>query len=47
VLESRPMASRPSVGLVNFKWDVLNQQRETVMTMQGWGMFGRRDPAPS
>jgi len=45
VLESRPMASRPSVGLVNFKWDVLNQQRETVMTMQGWGMFGRRAPA--
>jgi len=47
VLETRPMASRPSVGLVSSKWEVLNQQREVVLTMQGWGMFGRRDPAPS
>ncbi len=45
VLESRPMASRPTVGLVSSKWEVLNQRRETVMTMQGWGMFGRREAA--
>ena len=45
-LESRPMASRPSVGLVLSKWEVLNQHREVVMTMQGWGMFGRRPPPP-
>jgi acyl dehydratase len=45
VLETRPMASRPSVGLVSSKWEVLNQHREPVLTMQGWGMFGRRDPA--
>ena len=44
-LESRPMASRPKVGLVLSKWDVLNQDRELVLTMQGWGMFGRRTPA--
>jgi acyl dehydratase len=44
-LESRPMASRPKVGLVLSKWEVLNQQRELVLTMQGWGMFGRREPA--
>lgn len=44
-LESRPMASRPKVGLVLSKWEVLNQQREPVLTMQGWGMFGRREPA--
>jgi acyl dehydratase len=46
-LESRPMASRPKVGLVLSKWEVLNQQRELVLTMQGWGMFGRREPAAS
>ena len=44
-LEARPMASRPHVGLVLSKWEALNQRREVVMTMQGWGMFGRR-PAP-
>jgi acyl dehydratase len=42
VLESRPMASRPTVGLVSSKWEVLNQHREVVLSMQGWGMFGRR-----
>lgn len=44
-LEARPMASRPSVGLVLSKWEVLNQHREVVLTMQGWGMFGRRETA--
>ena len=44
-LEARPMASRPSVGLVLSKWEVLNQHREGVLTMQGWGMFGRREAA--
>jgi acyl dehydratase len=44
-LESRPMASRANVGLVLSKWEVLNQHRELVLTMQGWGMFGRRTPA--
>ena len=44
-LEARPMASRPSVGLVLSKWEVLNQRREVVLTMQGWGMFGRREPS--
>jgi acyl dehydratase len=45
VLETRPMASRPKVGLLLSKWEVLNQDREVVLTMQGWGMFGRRTPA--
>ena len=44
VLQARPMASRPTVGLVQSRWEVLNQARETVLTMQGWGMFGRRTP---
>lgn len=43
VLEARPMASRPGIGLVRSQWEVLNQDRDVVMTMQGWGMFGRRD----
>jgi acyl dehydratase len=45
VLETRPMASRAHVGLVRSQWEVLNQRREVVMTMKGWGMFGRREPA--
>ena len=44
VLEARPMNSRPKVGLILSKWEVLNQHRELVLTMQGWGMFGRRVP---
>ena len=45
VLEARPMKSRPAVGLILSKWEVLNQDRDLVLTMQGWGMFGRRTPA--
>ncbi|HEX2540759.1 MAG TPA: MaoC family dehydratase [Caldimonas sp.] len=46
VLESRPLASRPHVGLVRSSWQVLNQDEVTVLTMEGHGMFGRRS-APS
>lgn len=42
VLESRPMGSRPDVGLVRSRWEVLNQDREVVLRMEGWGMFRRR-----
>lgn len=42
VLEARPMKSRPGVGLIKSRWEVLNQDRETVMTMEGWGMYGQR-----
>jgi acyl dehydratase len=42
VLDARPMASRPGVGLIRSSWEVLNQHAEAVMTMQGWGMFRRR-----
>jgi len=44
-LDARPMASRATVGLVLSKWEALNQHREVVLSMQGWGMFGRREPA--
>ena len=46
VLEARVMNSRPHVGLVLSRWRVFNQAGEDVMTMQGWGMFGLRHPAP-
>jgi acyl dehydratase len=42
VLESRPMQSRPDVGLVKSRHEVLNQHGEVVMQMEGHGMFGRR-----
>jgi acyl dehydratase len=42
VLEARPMASKPHVGLVRSRWEVMNQRSETVLTMEGWGMFARR-----
>jgi acyl dehydratase len=45
ILQARLMNSRPGVGLVQSHWTVLNQQRETVMTMKGWGMYGCRPPA--
>ncbi len=42
VLQARPMASKPHIGLVQSQWEMLNQNDEIVLTMQGWGMFGRR-----
>jgi acyl dehydratase len=45
VLESRPSASRSDVGLVKGRWEATNQAGELVMTMEGWGMFGRRPAA--
>ena len=45
ILESRVMNSKPHVGLVLSRWRLSNQDGVDVMTMQGWGMFGRRDAA--
>jgi acyl dehydratase len=42
VLEARPMASKPQVGLVRSRWEMRNQHGVPVLTMEGWGMFGRR-----
>ena len=44
VLEARPLESKPQVGLVRNRWEVLNQQGEEVMQMEGYGMFRRRSP---
>ena len=43
VLEARPMASKPHVGLVRSAWAIRNQHGEAVLTMEGWGMFRRRE----
>jgi len=43
-LEVRASASRPDMGLVKTRWEVFNQNDERVMTMEGYGMFRRRDP---
>lgn len=42
VLDTRPSKSRPEMGLVKSRWEAVNQQGETVMTLEGWAMFGRR-----
>lgn len=42
VLETRVSASRPNAGLVKSRWEAVNQRGELVLTMEGWGMFGRR-----
>lgn len=42
VLEARPLASKPGVGLVKSHWDVLNQADEVVMQMVGLSMMRRR-----
>lgn len=45
VQETKASKTRPQIGLVRSQWEVFNQHRELVMTMEGWGMFGRRQPA--
>ncbi len=47
ITESRPMASKPTVGIVRGVWDVFNQHGDKVLHMEGYGMFRRRHPAPA
>ena len=42
VVASRASATRKGVGLVKHRWDAVNQAGELVLTMEGWGMFGRK-----
>jgi len=44
VVETRASKSRPEMGLVKTIWEVFNQDGELVMTMEGYGMFQRREP---
>lgn len=43
VLESRASTTRKGVGLVKHRWEGVNQRGELALTMEGWGMFGRKD----
>ncbi len=45
ITESRPMKSRPDVGLTRTVWEMFNQRGEQVLMMDGYGMFRRRTPA--
>ena len=44
VLETRASSSKPDIGIVKSRWDVHNQKGKLVMTMEGIGMFRRRNP---
>jgi acyl dehydratase len=39
VIEARRSASRPDRGIVRWRWDVLNQRDEKVMSMIGTQLF--------
>ncbi len=43
VVESRASATRKGVGLVKHRWEAVNQAGELVLTMEGWGLFGRKN----
>ncbi|MBM3392893.1 MAG: MaoC family dehydratase [Alphaproteobacteria bacterium] len=43
VLEARPLESRPHIGLIRNRLEVLNQNGEEVMQMEGYGMMRRRE----
>jgi acyl dehydratase len=43
-LETRASKSKPDIGIVSNLWEVFNQDGEMVMSMQGYGMFRRREP---
>lgn len=45
IVESRPLNSRPDLGLVRSVWEMSNQRGEQVLQMEGYGMFRRRTPA--
>lgn len=45
VLEARPSASRPSMGIVRFRFELINQKGETVLVQVNPIFFGRREAA--
>src|SRR5258706_5085337 len=44
---ARISESKPEIGLLQSRWEATNQRGETVMTMEGWGMFRRRNQGRS
>ena len=45
IVESRPLRKRPDTGMVRARWELFNQHGDKVMEMEGYGFFGRREPA--
>jgi hypothetical protein len=45
ILESRPLKSKPDVGLTRTVWRMYNQDGDQVLHMEGASMFRRRHPA--
>jgi len=45
VLGTRPMKSKAHVGLVQTRWEAINQHDQVVMVIESWAMFRRRHPA--
>jgi acyl dehydratase len=45
IVETRPSASQPELGLVDFEFEVMNQLREVVMTQKNVILFKRRATA--
>lgn len=43
VMETRPSRSKPDRGLVRSHWEIHNQDDELVMTMEGMGLYRRRE----
>jgi acyl dehydratase len=42
VIETKESRSRPEMGLVKFRFELLNQRSEPVLEQTNWIMFGRR-----
>ena len=42
VLETRPMGTRPDIGMTRNRWEMFNQHGDKVLHMEGWGMFKRQ-----
>jgi acyl dehydratase len=44
VLEAKRSRSRPEMGLTRMRHDLMSQDGELLARMEGWMMFGVRDP---
>lgn len=45
-LDAKLSRSRPELGLVQFRFELMNQRGETVVEQSNWIMLGRRDMGP-
>ena len=44
ILETKSLSNRPGVGSIKIKCEMLNQNREVVMQLEGTGLFGEKHP---